>query len=169
MAFLTEDDLSPFAQIQSEKAIEMINDATALAVLAAPCLANEDDLDDGQKAAVKAILRGAILRWNEVRAGALMSENAGPFGQSFDNGNNRRSGMFWKSEIDQLQSVCRLEAEASGAFAVDTYYTASSVTHADVCSVNFGAEYCSCGADLSMTSPLWEMGGRYPYDDGYRF
>lgn len=159
MAFLTPDDLQPFAQIDPLKAYGMIEDATALAVLAAPCLADEDALTVAQFAAVRAILRGAVLRWNEVRAGAMMSADAGPFGQSYDNGQTRRTGMFWPSEIDQLQGICRAETDSGGgAFAIDTLTSMYAVVHADICTLNFGGLYCSCGAVLTGAWPLWEVG-----------
>lgn len=101
--FLSVADLLPFEpDIDEGKAQQMIDDATALAVLAAPCI---DAADFTKTAAVKAILRGAILRWNEAGTGALQAQQAGPFGQTLDTRQQRR-GMFWPSEIVQLQSLC---------------------------------------------------------------
>lgn len=102
-AFLTVADLQVFASdIDTVKAQGMIDDATALAVLAAPCI---DDIGFVNLAAVKAILRGAILRWNDAGSGVLLSETAGPFGQTLDTRVPRKS-LFWPSEIEQLQSLC---------------------------------------------------------------
>jgi hypothetical protein len=100
--FLTVADLVPFAEIDSAKAEAMIDDAEAMALLAAPCIAEEGF---AYGTAVKAILRGAVLRWNEAGTGALQSQNAGPFGQTLDTRQQRR-GMFWPSEITSLQSLC---------------------------------------------------------------
>lgn len=102
MVFLVPADLAPFATIDEAKAQAMIDDAEAMAVLAAPCItavgfANGD--------AVKAILRGAVLRWNDAGSGAVQSQNVGPFGQTLDTRQERR-GMFWPSEIVALQSLC---------------------------------------------------------------
>ena len=102
MAFLTTDDLLPFATIDEAKAQAMIDDAEAMAVLAAPCIAA---VGFTNSAAVKAILRGAVLRWNEAGTGALQAQTAGPFGQTLDTRQERR-GMFWPSEITQLQGLC---------------------------------------------------------------
>lgn len=81
---------------------QMIEDAEALAVLVAPCLTGQA-FDNG--AAVRAILRGAIMRWSETGTGALQQQAAGPFSQTFDTRQERR-GMFWPSEITQLQGLC---------------------------------------------------------------
>jgi hypothetical protein len=100
--FLSVEDLSAFADIKFDKAEAMIDDAEAMALLAAPCIAAEDF---AYGSAVKAILRGAVLRWNDSGSGALQSQNAGPFGQTLDTRQERR-GMFWPSEIVALQSLC---------------------------------------------------------------
>ena len=102
MAFLTVDDLAPFATIDATKAQAMIDDAEAMAVLAAPCIT---DATFTNQAAVKAILRGAVIRWNDSGSGALQAQQAGPFGQTLDTRQERR-GMFWPSEIVSLQSLC---------------------------------------------------------------
>lgn len=101
-SFLDVDDLAPFATIESAKAAAMIEDAEAMALLAAPCIA-ADGFAYGT--AVKAILRGAVLRWNDSGSGALQSQTAGPFGQTLDTRQERR-GMFWPSEITALQNLC---------------------------------------------------------------
>lgn len=100
--FLSVADLEPFAAIDAVKAEAMIEDAEAMALLAAPCIAAEGF---AHSAALRAILRGAVLRWNEAGTGALQSQNAGIFGQTLDTRQERR-GMFWPSEIVQLQGLC---------------------------------------------------------------
>lgn len=100
--FLAPVDLEPFATIDVAKAEAMIADAEAMALLAAPCISSEGFAHGG---AVKAILRGAVLRWNEAGSGALQAQNAGPFGQTLDTRQERR-GMFWPSEIVSLQGLC---------------------------------------------------------------
>lgn len=153
--FISTDDLIPFATIDEEKADAMIADAEALALLVAPCLDRtaEDDeaLTDQQAAAVRAILRGAILRWNEAGTGAKSQRTAGPFSETFDT-RQVRKGMFLPSEIEQLQSICDGD-DGSGIFSIDTISTCN--VHADICALNFGATYCSCGAVLAGF-PLYE-------------
>lgn len=100
--FLDPSDLDPFATIDLVMAEAMIEDAEAMAVLVAPCITAAGFT---QVAAVKAILRGAILRWNDSGSGAVQSQQAGPFGQTLDTRQERR-GMYWPSEIEQLQNLC---------------------------------------------------------------
>lgn len=119
--YLEVTDLQNFApDISEAKSADMIEDAEAMALLVAPCLDMDDDdfdLSDNQQAAVKAVLRGAILRWNEAGTGAFQSQTTGPFGATVDTRVARRS-MFWPSEIDQLQNICA--DSGSAAFTIDT-------------------------------------------------
>lgn len=135
-------DLEPFATIPAAKAAAMIEDALAMAERVAPCILEPTF---PYEAAAKAILRGAILRWHEAGTGAVQSQTAGPFGQTIDTRQQRR-GMFWPSEIEQLQDLCK-GPDTSGAFSVDT--VGLGIVHADTCALNFGATYCSCGADIA--------------------
>ncbi len=153
MAFLTLTDIEPFADIDESRAVQMIEDATAIAILVAPCLTDEDELTAGQKSAVKAVLRGAVLRWNDAGSGVVSQESVGSFSQSIDTANRR--GLFWPSEIEQLQQICRGD-ESGGAFSLDTAPT-STLTHAETCALRFDATYCSCGAVLSGAGPIYEL------------
>lgn len=105
-----------------------------------------------QSMALKAILRGAILRWNDAGSGAKSSQSAGPFSETIDTTVSRR-GMFWPSEITNLQSICS-DGLSGKAFSIDT--VSFSGVHATICSINFGAASCSCGADIAGY-PLWEQ------------
>jgi hypothetical protein len=149
--FLEVSDLTAFATIDPVKAQLMIDDATAMAVMAAPCL-ESSELSLNQHNAVRAILRGAVLRWNESGTGAVSQQAAGPFSATLDTRQERR-GMFWPSEITQLQGVCSATS-SSDAFTIDTVGS-YGVFHNDTCSLNFGALYCSCGAVLTGGLPLY--------------
>lgn len=158
MVYVTLSDLVPFATIEPAKAQMMIDDATAQAGLAAPCLvADPPTITGAQVLAAKAVIRAAVLRWNDSGSGAMQSQTAGPFGVTLDTRQQRR-GMFWPSEIEQLQDICG-GTTSSGAFSVDTYMTTGGIVHADICAINFGATYCSCGAVLTGGYPLYEWGG----------
>jgi len=151
---LVPPDLEPFADIEEAKAEAMIDDAIAMAALVAPCILDDDF---AYPAAAKALLRAAVLRWNDAGTGAIQSESktAGPFGhsQTIDTRQQRRN-LFWPSEIESLQKMC--QGSASGAFSIDTLPACTPV-HADICSLNFGATYCSCGAVLTGSWPLYEV------------
>ena len=101
-SLITVDDLTPFADIPQAKAEAMIADALAMASRVAPCI---NDTDFAYPDAAKAILRGAILRWHEAGTGAFQQQTAGPFGVQVDTRQQRR-GMFWPSEINDLQALC---------------------------------------------------------------
>jgi len=139
---LVLSDLAPFADIEPVKAQAMIDDALATAERVAPCITS---VDFAYPAAAKALLRGAIIRWAEAGSGAMSSTTTGPFGATVDTRQPRR-GMFWPSEIEQLQDLCK-GSELSGAFSVDTL--SMTGLHGTTCALNFGALYCSCGFDIA--------------------
>lgn len=170
--FIQPGDLDPFVVISAGKAAAMITDAESMATLTAPCLPGlltvpPDDtpealaLREAKLAAVKAILRGAILRWEDAGSGALQAtqEQTGPFGVQTTVAPAARKSMFWPSEIEQLQGICA-SGEKGKAFAVDTApgtgLSATGGLHAPWCSYHFGALYCSCGVDLSGY-PMFEV------------
>ncbi len=111
---ITPADLAPFAEIDPVKAQAMIDDALALAVRVAPCITTTTFT---YELAARAILRGAILRWHDAGSGAVTQQQVGPFGQSIDTKQTRR-GMFWPSEITELQALCG--TAATRAFTIDT-------------------------------------------------
>lgn len=152
---LVPADLNLFASIDDAKAQAMIDTALARAARVAPCIRDETLSADNSEAA-KGVIRDAILRWNDGGSGALQSQTAGPFSQSVDTRQQRRS-LFWPSEIEELQAICADHRgdESSGAFAVDTAPTTGATIHADTCSLNFGATYCSCGAVLTGLYALY--------------
>lgn len=158
-AIIEPEDLEPFADIKRVKAEQMIEDAESLAALAAPCLIDPDFLEDDRlRGAAKAIIRGAILRWNDSGSGAVTQAGAGPFQQTVDTRTVRRS-MFWPSEVEQLRDLCstfRGDKE-QGAFSVDTAPSIGPGTHLPWCALAFGAVYCSCGADIAGR-PIFEGG-----------
>ena len=141
---LTPDDLAPFATIDVVKAQAMIDTALARAARVAPCVRDETLSVDNSEAA-KGIIRDAVLRWHDSGNGAVTQQTAGPFSQSVDTRAPRR-GLFWPSEVDELQAICRDHSgeDKAGAFSVDTIGLATQ--HADWCAINFGANYCDCGA-----------------------
>lgn len=146
---ITVEDLAPFASIDGAKAQQMIVDAMAMAALDAPCILAPDF---EHEAAAKAIIRAAILRWNDAGSGAFTQRTTGPFSGSIDT-RIRRDSMFTEGELVSLRRLCT--GETAGAFAIDTALGGGSI-HAEACALNFGALYCSCGADIAGF-PLWEV------------
>jgi len=148
---ITLDDLTIFAaDLDSAKGQAMIEDALAMAAQVAPCITEEDFAHPG---AAKAVIRSAILRWHEAGTGAVTQVSSGPFSQTVDSRAFRR-GLFTPTELDQLRKLCAGANE--GAFSLDTV-SLTGLGHLDVCALNFGAVYCSCGADLTGLLPLFEL------------
>lgn len=99
---ITPADLEPFATIDLVKAEAMVADALGVARAIAPCIFEEGfERPD----AAKAVIRGAILRWNDAATGAVTTMQAGAYQKTIDS-NTRRNGMFWPSEIRDLQKLC---------------------------------------------------------------
>lgn len=152
--FIETTDLAPFATIAEDKAEAMIADAEATASLAAPCITGAEFAADKVKvAALRAILRGAILRWAEAGTGAVSQQTTGPYSHTLDTRQERRA-MFWPSEIEQLRDLC--SGGSCSAYSVDTAPYLGPL-HAAACNVYFGREDCSCGAVLTGGEPLYEV------------
>ncbi len=156
LTIITPADLAPFATIDTAKADAMIADAMADASRVAPCI--DDDLLAAEKLPqFRSVLRAALLRWHEAGTGALQAQQAGIYGQTLDT-RQVRKGMFWPSEIESLQAICKGDEDTSGAYSVDTVGFAGNMGHADICVLNFGGIYCSCGAVLTAgLYPLYEV------------
>jgi hypothetical protein len=108
--FLYADDLAPFVpDIDPAKAEAMIEDAEAMAALLAPCITDPGFTAAG---ALKAILRGAVIRWHEAGTGALQAQTAGPYSQTYDTRQERR-GMFLTSGPPRTPTATRRRRGAS--------------------------------------------------------
>lgn len=114
---LSPEDLEPFATISPDRAEAMIGDVEALAVRVAPCLAESPSPE--LIAAAKAILRRVALRWHDSgNAGSQTSlqQTAGPFSHNTTQQVSGSRGLFFPSEIADLQRLCR---SGGRAFVVD--------------------------------------------------
>lgn len=151
----------PAALQSADMIVDMVAGANAKASRVAPCLAwtgtptTEPAPSAGQLAEAKLVLLGAVKRWAEAGAGALQSQNAGPFGVTVDT--RQRTGFnLWPSEISALQEICST-GRTTGAFSIVP--SGSTSSHMPWCSYMLGALYCSCGADLTnLQYPLYEGG-----------
>lgn len=149
------------AALQSDELVDMmVAGANAAASRVAPCL-TWDGSETGkpaptgdQVAEAKLILVGMIRRWCEAGSGALQQQTAGPFQVATDTRQKASGYRPWPSEIADLQGICSGPAAAKKASAVDTAPCATSA-HADICALNFGATYCSCGEDIAGV-PIYE-------------
>ena len=149
---LRPEDIEPFADIPEDKLEAMIADVEAVAVSVAPCIAKPDFKYND---AAKAILRRALLRWNDTGvSGQVQYESAGPFAQTTRS--NTPTNLLWPSEIAALKKLCEGNSGAGKAFTI-TPTMNSSVNHSEVCSTVWGGG-CSCGSDINgCDGPLWEI------------
>lgn len=139
---ITPEDLAPFATIEQARAEAMITDALAMAAHIAPCTADDEFL---HAAAAKAVIRGAILRWHQAGNGGVTQLQALGFSQTLDSRPQSSRGLFWPSEIEQLQQLCS-DNSTPGIWSYDT--VAMTSRHVSVCALNSGAQRCSCGSVL---------------------
>lgn len=135
----------------------LIDDAESLAILSAPCLAGGmTALQPFQYKAARAIMRGAVLRWNDAGTGAVESQSAGPFSMSTTTQARRNS--YWPSEKSDLKEICR-NPNSGKAFSIDTLASGLS-SHSPTCSLVFGATHCTCGADIGGSDgPIYDLDG----------
>lgn len=137
------------ASVQSAELVDvMVAGANARASRVAPCLADETTPpNEGQLAEAKLVLIGAVKRWTEAGAGALQSQQVGPYGMTVDT--RQRTGFnLWPSEIEALQDICSAGTDTSTkAFSIAP--AGYGTQHSDWCAINLGATYCDCGADIA--------------------
>ena len=112
-------DLAPFAEIDPAKAEAMIADAEAIAVTHAPALATLTMPLPWQSAALLAVLRGAILRWDGAENGDAVTQTSFTVaGMTESQSYQTRRGMFYPSEVEQLKTICKTE-DAGKTFYLD--------------------------------------------------
>lgn len=156
MPFITVDDLRPFMDIDYEQAQAMVEDAVAMATAVAPCLADEAFEHRG---AAKAIVRRAILRWNAAGvSGTVTQQSAGPFSETVSGGSSK--GLFWPSEIADLQALCRKAGTAGGgAFTIKPAAAQGAGVHSEMCDLAFFGTHCTCGSNLNRgEGPIFNEG-----------
>ena len=103
-------------------------------------------------AALDYVVREAVVA--QVRR----PDNATQVTVSVDDGSTSktyRSGRGRVEILDEWWALLGLTPPTGGAFSIDT--VGSSSTHLPWCSLNFGATYCSCGADIAGY-PIYEGG-----------
>lgn len=110
-------DLSPLTKASDEALAVMIEDVEALAVAAAPCLSDPSALTDAQSATVRAVVRGAILRWADYTMRDDRQMTAGPYSIGPAAGSSgERKPLLWPTEIASLQEVCAaMSGRAAGS------------------------------------------------------
>lgn len=107
--FLQFSDLSPLAPSLTQAEADIyIEDVEAQAAVEAPCI-----LDDGfeHEAAVRSILRQAVLRWHRAGEGGLASKQQAAGSFSLTDTIDTRShgeGRLYAGEVRRLKALCRV-------------------------------------------------------------
>ena len=81
----------------------------------------------------------------------VRQQQTGPFGTTYAGDN---PGGLYLSDDDR--KLLGTSSGPTGAFSVDTVGTSLSI-HAPWCALLMGATYCSCGAELTGSYPLYEV------------
>lgn len=118
MALLTPGDFGDkLSGLTTEEAEQVIEDAEALALLYAPCIANPQF---NNIAAAKAIIRKAVIYDYEASSARRQTEQTGPY--SITNFAPTRSGTFYSpSQIEALKALCK-QPPLAGAYSVQLEY-----------------------------------------------
>lgn len=155
-AFATIDDLADrhpggIADADEARAQAALDDASALIRAAAQktWVDDNDALEDVPDIVVTVCVRAALRAF--VNPTGLTQETTGPFSASY--GNASTDVYLTSKEADLVKQAA---ADTSiGIFSIDTAPLVGAI-HAEVCALNFGANYCSCGASLAGY-PLYEQ------------
>lgn len=155
MALIEVADLLIFSpSIDGEKAQAMIDDALAMASLAAPCI---NDVDFTYPDAAKAIIRSAILRWDEQGAAGRIqvTDSMGPFSHAESYQQPVRRALFSAPEIQQLQALCK-SSQAGRAFEVDSTPAGAGVGVVNAYDYEYAAMWY--GGDPLLGYDMWSGG-----------
>lgn len=116
LAFSDVEPLLP-SDVSAVAVMIYIEDVTAMALAEAPCLSGP--LEPHVAAAVKSILRQAVLRWHRSGEGGVSSvqETAGPFSQTVSYSSSG-GGRLYPSELTALRRLCPGGTGGRKAFSV---------------------------------------------------
>lgn len=110
MQLLTSSDIvsrweGTLTTAQTERVTELLVDATALAVLAAPCLASPN-FPEAKAAAARAIVAQAVMRAMRAGGGEVQTQSAGPFSVTLDTRTRDGWAVLTRIDRDQLAALC---------------------------------------------------------------
>jgi hypothetical protein len=144
-------DEPPWGTVESRQWEMWISDAQMLVQ------ARLGDLGELDQAALAYVVREAVVEHIRRPDGATAVEVAVDDGRAV----RRYSSGSGRVQIrDEWWKLLDPNSANKSAFSVDTVALAT-VVHADICALRFGALYCSCGAILTASLPLYETGGAW--------
>lgn len=161
--FVTAADVLAFRpSIDEVRLSAFITAANAQATVAAPGIAAPEFLaNEAAMESLRHVLRGAILRWDDLANGnsaaTTHQRSAGPLQESVTTDSRQPGGFnLWPSEVSRIRDLVT-DGGVSRAFTVNTSPSAGFPVHRPWCDVNFNSPYCSCGAVLTnLMYPIYE-------------
>lgn len=163
-AYITVADITALRPNSDGRIAAFVTSANALAIMAAPGIASPEFIaNEVAMEALRAILRSAVIRWDDMANGATNISShtyqAGPLSETQTTDNRQRGGFYlWPSEEALIRGL--LGPSGSGrAFTIATAPLYGAANHSPSCSVYFGASWCDCGAYLTgYEYPLYGVG-----------
>lgn len=141
-------DMPPGAESNAEVLLE---DASQFILDVCPSAV--DASKSTRRRVVCAVVRRAMQASAAGQVGmSQMSETAGPFSASWTASNPNGDYYLTKQELKALGGGGR--PKAFGMKVADT--GGPGPNHRPWCALMLRANYCSCGADLTLDEPLWE-------------
>jgi len=118
----------------------LLEDASQFILDTVPAAADASEAT--RRRIVCAVVRRAMPSTGGMDGIESFQESAGPFSQTFKPVNP--AGDFYLTKAEKSA----LGGGVQRAFGMQIAVTTASI-HAEWCSLNFGATYCSCGADIA--------------------
>lgn len=129
----------------------------------ASCLVSTDPVPDpGKLAEAKLIMIATLKRWGDAGSGGIQThqQTAGIYSDSTTIDTRTRPGWkLWPTDITKLQDICKTLTGNEGKAFVVNLGPSGATAHQPWCNLMFGANWCSCGVDLTNGEfPLYEGG-----------
>lgn len=150
MALFTAEELSAYLQDDDLKA----GTVTLLVDLVTGVIDEVATFTEPYPVRVKAIALEVAARAYTNPSGLSSRTTSIDDYSTTDRWDAKAAGVFLTPSERDAVIIASGGSAGGGAFAVDTVST--TITHADICAINFGALYCSCGASLTLGWPLYE-------------
>lgn len=161
--FVTAADVLAFRpSIDEVRLSAFITAANAQATVAAPGIAAPEFLaNEAAMESLRHVLRGAILRWDDLANGnsaaTTHQRSAGPLQESVTTDTRQPGGFnLWPSEVSRIRGLVTVGG-VSRAFTINTTPSYAASAHSLACDTRFGVPFCSCGLNLTAYRfPLYD-------------
>lgn len=149
-AFASTDDLAArhpggvSGDADTARAQAALDDASTLvrAVAGKTWVDDNNELEDVPDVVFTVTVRAALRAF--VNPSGVQQQSTGPFSESYANSSS--DVYLTNKEQDMIRSAAA--GGSGGIYGIDTAPLVGAI-HSELCSLNFGANYCSCGASLA--------------------